>query len=149
MLAAMTWGDGASIAAAVVAVIAAVAAGRQAVHARTAAEAAEKSAAIAQDALALEQARFEAEHPSIAFEVEHVSGDKYRLKNTGRETATGVSVTANSPLTRDLPAGITLRPGEAASFFIFGALQAPVPDAVSVQWDGHNQPPLSVPIPRR
>lgn len=145
----MDVGEGAALAAAVIAVGAAFAAAwqawsasAQARYAKEAADAAKASAVVSEKALRLAEERFEAEHPTVAWSIERIGGSRFRLVNTGRETATGVTVTAPHPLFRaDFPTDVEIAGrGGSMDFTMVGSLQAPLPSAVNVQWDGHPGP---------
>lgn len=85
-----------------------------------------------------------------AFELEHVSGQRFRLVNTGDADATGVTLDLAGHaegLTRDVPRGIDLPAGAGHSMILGATGSTRRPDQYSVSCD---QLPNPVPvIPRR
>jgi hypothetical protein len=69
-----------------------------------------------------------------AWNVEYRTGNRYALRNVGTATASAVTVDAGPTIARSLPdrQGVSLEPGQAHEFQLFGAWGSPVPVNVEV-----------------
>ncbi|QLH20718.1 hypothetical protein [Streptomyces sp. Rer75] len=124
-------------------------------EAQRSSDAAERSAVAAEDSLALQREEAEerrrAAAPKVRLVVEHVKGDRYRVRNAGDAVAQNVRF-----LGRDLPyaftwpsSGVTIPPDDSHGLRMPGASGKPIPVKLLAQWDGQPKAvPLSVP-PRR
>ncbi|MCV7154337.1 hypothetical protein [Mycolicibacterium pyrenivorans] len=84
----------------------------------------------------------------VSWQIEHPSGSRYVLRNTGTDIADHVEVDATEvgPITRNLPRGSVIRPGEGADMLIAGTFGHPRPNQLYVRWAG--QPEwVAVPMP--
>jgi hypothetical protein len=86
--------------------------------------------------------------PAVAWEIEKMGPEQYRLWNVGTEVATGVAIDmARAPALLDLDLGDgTARPDLPISLVITEYAEAPKPEALRVSWDGQAEP-ISVPVP--
>lgn len=128
--------------------------GRANRHQRISAEATVRSANAAEKAVAIQQLSLEAkapqpDQPDVDWAVERPSKNRFVLRNTGRDIATGVTVEPDQfqGFGRQLPEGAAIRPGASVEFLVFSAWGHPVPNEVYVQWDGNEYDPKPVPIP--
>ncbi|MGW9437962.1 hypothetical protein [Streptomyces sp. NPDC055607] len=152
----MSWGDASALAAVLVSIAAAIVAIKARGDGKRSADAAVRSADIAEAALA-DQRRLEAERraaeaeaarPRVHLLVEHMDKELYRLKNDG--TAPALNIVFEE---EDLPyvfrlkgtGEVSLRGGEAIDFLMAGSL----PPQLFAKWDGQEEyVPLRVP-PKR
>lgn len=158
----MSIGDAAAWTSAVIAVIAAGISIWQAAGARKArvetvkyakdsAEAAKRSADAEERSVALQEAAARAaEPPKVAWRVEHVRNQAYRLQNIGTDLASGVTgeVRPDNGLAINLPAGVDLRPWQSHEFVLMNTAELTTPSEVWVTWNGASGA-VAVPIPAR
>ena len=85
---------------------------------------------------------------NVQWEITRPSGNLFRLRNIGTDTAEDVTIPAEttSGITRGLPDGATLRPNEAVEFLIHGRMGSPIPHTVYLTWRGQEEP-IAVPMP--
>ncbi|MFJ6862453.1 hypothetical protein [Streptomyces werraensis] len=151
----MNWGDAPAWAAFVVSVGALGVSIKARSDGKRSADAAEKSAAVAEDALTHQRqmdaerraAEDEANRPRAMLSCEHAHKAKWQLINHGTAIATNVRVTeAVGAMHRPWPENLTLAPGEVYDFLMAGSMQEPLPSVIRVVWDGQEDPvPLRVP----
>ncbi|WP_206508035.1 hypothetical protein [Streptomyces chrestomyceticus] len=151
----MDWGDVAGWAAFGVSVGAFVISLKARGDGKRSADAAERSAAIAEEALAHQRqqdadrlaAEREASRPRVELRVEHATKAKWQIINVGTATARGVRLTEEVPaLHHPWPSDLTLAPGELHDFLMAGSMQVPIPSVIYVAWEGQEDPvPLRVP----
>ncbi|GGJ81863.1 hypothetical protein GCM10011583_11670 [Streptomyces camponoticapitis] len=118
------------------------------VDGRRSADAAE--AALAEQRREAEERRAaeaEAAAPKVAMVLHHRSRSRFQLANEGTAPAHNVHFAEEIPtLIGNLPAGLTLGPGEVVDFMMAGDMVNAIPPMVLVQWDGQEAPvPLRVP----
>lgn len=132
---------------------------RSANASQTSADASVRSAAAAEEALALQRqeveqrraAEEEAARPRPDLKVEFVRDRQYALQNQGTGPASKVTVLDRGlpPMVNNIPVDVDLEPGESHLFLMVGTMGGPVPPQIYVTWDGQEDPvPLPVP-PRR
>jgi hypothetical protein len=140
-----------AVVAALVAMSGAGAATWQRHGAKRSAVAAKGSADAAWLALDIALRHFEIEHPEVAWRVDPLGGSRFQLRNVGRTTATGVSLTVDGDgewIVEDLPTDAVIPDGGGQPFTLAGPIGAKLA-AVRVRWDGQPQgkavpmPPLS------
>ncbi|MFJ5521101.1 hypothetical protein ACIQB4_29195 [Streptomyces griseoluteus] len=151
----MNWGDAPAWAAFFVSVGALGVSIKARSDGKRSADAAEISAAVAEDALAHQRqmdaerraAEDEANRPRVMLSCEHAHKAKWQLINHGMATATKVRITeAVGAMHRPWPENLTLAPGEVYDFLMVGSMQEPLPSVIRVAWDGQEDPvPLRVP----
>lgn len=114
------------------------------------ADAADRSADIAERSLALQEAAARAAEPSkVAWRVEHVANQMFRLRNVGTDRATGVRVQdrrADGQLSRELPDGADIGANQAHKFVLLTVAEYPTPAEVWITRDGASEP-VAVPVP--
>lgn len=90
----------------------------------------------------------DAERPRPQFILQRGTGDSYLLRNVGTATATGVTVGRGNlpPETGETPVGIALGPQESAKMIMLGSLARPLPNELSVTWDGQDDA-VALPMP--
>lgn len=112
-----------------------------ALSARRSADAAERQAEAAEAALPPPP-------PHVAWRVEWVGGQRYRLRNTGVGVATGVQIDTGKALELIGFEGSLERipPNGSVSFLITESAEISAPDELLVTWDGQDEP-VVVPVP--
>lgn len=119
------------------------------------ANAAEKSAALSERAAELQEVqvseirRAPRKKPGdIAWKIEYDHGARYRLRNVGTRTATGVTADPEpfGGLARYLPEDAAVRAGESLEFLLIPVGQMTTPGELWLTWDGQEEP-VAVPIP--
>ena len=78
--------------------------------------------------------------PDVRWRIERPSENRYVLRNIGTAVAVRVEVDPQQagPVTRNLPQGAVIRPGEGCDMLIMGTWGHPVPNQLYVRWDGHD-----------
>ncbi|MFF3443634.1 hypothetical protein [Streptosporangium sp. NPDC002721] len=112
------------------------------------ANAAEKSAAFAELPASQKQKPGAAAAGKVSWDIQHVSGALYLLRNTGDDIATGVTADASKigGIPRQLPEGAAVRPNESVQFMLVDTWQSPLAHELWLTWDGQEEP-VAVPIP--
>ena len=92
----------------------------------------------------------ESERPNIEWRVEKSGDDTYLLRNIGTDVAEDVVIPKEltSGISRYLPDGATIRPGDAVQFVLIGAWGSPKPHTLYVQALGQEDP-TAVPVPQQ
>ncbi|GFM20054.1 uncharacterized protein PO1_contig-068-12 [Mycobacterium sp. PO1] len=88
------------------------------------------------------------EPPKVTWQIEHPSGNRYVLRNTGTAVADHVEVDATQagPIARNLPQDSVIRPGQGVDMIIAGTWGHPTPNQLYIRWAG--QPEwVAVPMP--
>ena len=86
--------------------------------------------------------------PDVSWQIEHPSGSRYVLRNTGTDVADHVEVDATQagPISRNLPKDSVIRPGQGVDMIIAGTWGHPTPNQLYIRWAG--QPEwVAVPMP--
>ncbi|MEV4364546.1 hypothetical protein [Nonomuraea sp. NPDC049625] len=122
----------------------AVAAEESAAAGSRSADAAERSALAAEQVAEIEAMRDM--QLTVAWEVTRASQFAAYLRNTGTETATGVTVDTTVPGVDQAPDGVTLEPGASAKVMISSSLVHDTPREIRVTWDGAPSP-VAVAVP--
>lgn len=86
--------------------------------------------------------------PDIRWEIEHLGEATYILRNIGGNRADDVAVdSARTPaLSRRLPDGQSISPGEGVKILLKGSWSKPMPAQLHLRWAGHADW-VAVPIP--
>ncbi|MFC7980570.1 hypothetical protein [Streptomyces sp. NPDC057336] len=106
------------------------------------ADAADRSATAAERTLA-DQRRDAAERRAAEAEA---AQPKVKLRNWGNAVATGIANVEPCGAVDEWPVSLSLRPGEAHQFMIFGDYENLEPTQVRVTWDGQEDP-VVLPVP--
>lgn len=151
----MDWGDIAGWAAFVVSAGALAVSLKARGDGKRSADAAERSVAVAEAALAHQRQQDAARaaeeeergRPRANLRIEHARKAKWQLINDGTATATNVKLAEAVPaLHGPWPDTLDLAPGEVHEFLIAASMQVPFPPVIRLVWDGQEQPmPLRVP----
>ncbi|WP_182880472.1 hypothetical protein [Microbispora sp. H10949] len=108
------------------------------------ARAAERSALASEQLTEIEAIRDM--RPTIMWELERLSKERVQLRNTGTETATGVTVAPVENILVDPPHDVTIQPGASVPFgYVVGGLQV-APRQLSVTCNELAEP-ISVEVP--
>ncbi|MDT0387853.1 hypothetical protein [Streptomyces dubilierae] len=114
----------------------------------TSAEASVRSAAAAEEALALQRqeaearraAEEEAARPRVDLRIEWVKGSKYRIVNYGDAAAANIRCLNTNGFSRGLTEPISLGRHTAHEFIMSGSMQEPKPPYLRLVWDGQEEP---------
>jgi hypothetical protein len=84
----------------------------------------------------------------VSWRIEHASGSRYVLRNTGTDIAEHVSVDAEQvgAIASNLPTDAVIRPGEGVDFLILATWGNPAPNQLYVKW-GDMDEYVAVPMP--
>jgi hypothetical protein len=76
--------------------------------------------------------------PDVDWRIEHRSGSKYALRNTGSDTAEHVYVDESRvpALNRGLPKDTAVPPNDAVDIMLTGSWQSPMPSQIYLRWNG-------------
>jgi hypothetical protein len=107
-------------------------------HARRSADAAERQALAAEQAVPLPP-------PDVDWQIEWVTKDRYRLRNTGTGVARGVKVADHGALLWADPIPPEIGSRAAVEFWVAETAGALAPAELLVSWDGHPAP-IAVPL---
>jgi hypothetical protein len=75
----------------------------------------------------------------VGWRIENPTKNRFVLRNIGNDTAENIEIDIAriDAITRDLPNGASLRPGEGLDMMLIAAWGHPVPNQLYVRWAGH------------
>lgn len=86
----------------------------------------------------------------VQWKIQRPTKNRFLLRNTGTDVATGVTIDERSipalPTPRGLPRGMAIRPGQAAKFTLMHAFGLSHVKEIWVWWDVQDTP-VAVPVP--
>ena len=75
----------------------------------------------------------------VSWRIENPTKNRFVLRNIGNDIAENIEIDVAriDAITRDLPNGASVQPGEGLDMMLIGAWGHPVPNQLYVRWAGH------------